>query len=601
MEYRKIILRGFVMFMAVFATVFQLSAQKRSFNLGTDYGLTPADRSVLVGSKFTAGQDTVKLPWAWKALKVQGMTYATFRKLTVTTAYLNDAAWANEAPGNIGRFQNSYNFVEIPVGAYEINATCPVPRRGIKGQSSYQYYGENSVATELIMQSTWYAVNGQTERVMLTSPNWNDATNFSYNESATIENLALTGPHLDDGVVRIGLALRKFGECTYVNQVRSDWFTYGFVASGGVPLTAGTLTAFHNVKGGFVALGSAGMTCNIATLSGDDNAELFGLHPGYGGPAGGIVNIGLLKIETAVTDEARGVWRGQVAAFLEGQFSVNIGVVSCASAFIKTDAMFVVNPSIPAYGPQGAQLTVGSVAHFGYSTALQNIQAGTRVAAPPQYQAFDIRWNAIGNTFVSTYPGLKATACGCKDRLGFIRGTTGSFDYVACTPVYPGSAGGSNPVPPPPPIDPPPPPPSTTLKWSTSFEGSDVSKLMTGSTVNATAWKKLLWTASMSSVGGTGKTKSNSVFPQNIVGATKIVYKGCTFVSSADWTYLNSKVRMMANGNIMMDGSSTVIATMSKTKSDLTIIFPSPVDLTTVIGLQENVTPVFSAESMEVW
>lgn len=585
----------------VLMTIGTLCAQKRSFNLGTDYGLTPSDRSVLVGTKFATGADTVRLPWAWKALKVQGMTYATFRKLTVATAYLNDAAWANEAPGNLGRFQNAFNYLEIPVGCYEVNATCPLPRRGLKGQGSYPYYGENAVTTELVMSATWYAVNGQTERALLCSPNWNDASNMGYNESATVENIALTGPKLDDGTTRIGLALRKFGECTYVNQVRSDWFTYGFVASGGVPLTIGTITAFHNVKSGFAALGSAGATINIGTLSGDDNAELFGLHPGYGGSAGGIVNIGLLKIETAVTDEARGVWRGMIAAYLDGQFSVNIGVVSGAAAAVRCDALFVVNPSIPAYGPQGAQLTVGSVAHFGYATALQNIQAGTRVASPPPYQAYDIHWNAIGNTFTSTYPGLKPTGCACKDRLGYLRDPAASFDYAACLPVYPGSAGGTNPIPPPvdPPVDPPVTPPSTTLKWSTAFDGTDKTKLKTGTTVNASS--SASWSGLGSLGSGTGKTQANSIFVASVPGATRVVLKGCTFTSSAEWAYLNSAVRVMADGRILWSSTGAVLGQMPKTKADITITFPASVDLSTVIGMPGNSAPVFSVEAMEIW
>lgn len=638
MTHKNTLYRIAALAVVVLVTIGTLCAQKRSFNLGTDYGLTPSDRSVLVGTKFPSGADTVRLPWAWKALKVQGMTYATFRKLTVATAYLNDAAWANEAPGNLGRFQNAFNYLEIPVGCYEVNATCPLPRRGLKGQGSYPYYGENAVTTELIMSATWYAVNGQTERALLCSPNWNDASNMGYNESATVENIALTGPKLDDGVTRIGLALRKFGECTYVNQVRSDWFTYGFVASGGVPLTIGTITAFHNVKGGFVGLGSAGATINIGTLSGDDNAELFGLHPGYGGSAGGIVNIGLLKIETGVTDEARGVWRGMIAAYLDGQFSVNIGVVSGAAAAVRCDALFVVNPSIPAYGPQGAQLTVGSVAHFGYATALQNIQAGTRVASPPPYQAYDIHWNAIQNTFTSTYPGLKSTGCACKDRLGYLRDPAASFDYVACLPVYPGSAGGSNPTPPAcaytystwstcvngtqtrsvvtsspsgcvgTPV--------TTQscatapaskKWSTTFDGTNPAKLMTGTAVNATAWTNGNWTAGLASVkSGVGTTGSNTIFPLSIT-TTRIVLKGATFVKSADYAYLcgqsldGNAVRVRSNGEVIWSTTGQVLGKLSNIKGDVTIDLPAPLALTYVLGMLNGACPEFTVDGMEIY
>lgn len=592
----------------VLVTIGTLCAQKRSFKADIDFGLTPADRATAVSTKHPSGADTVKFAFAWKAQKVQGMTYATFRKLTMGTVCILEAAWSGEAPGNIGRFQNAFNYLEIPVGCYEINATCPLPRRGLKGQGSYPYYGENAVTTELIMSATWYAVNGQVERALLCSPNWNDASNMGYNESATVENIALTGPKLDDGIVRIGLALRKFGECTYVNQVRSDWFTYGFVASGGVPLTIGTITAFHNVKGGFVGLGSAGATINIGTLSGDDDAELFGLHPGYGGSAGGIVNIGLLKIETGVTDEARGVWRGMIAAYLEGQFSVNIGVVSGAAAGVQCDALFVVNPSIPAYGPQGAQLTVGSVAHFGYATALQNIQAGTRVASPPPYQAYDIHWNAIGNTFTSTYPGLKASACPCKDRLGFLRGTAGAFDYIACTPVYPGTSNAPAAPVPAPPVDPTPvppvTPPSTTLKWSTAFDGTDLTALKTGSVVNAKS--SAAWSGLGTVGGGLAKTQVNTVFPLSVT-FQRMILKGVTFTRSADYAYLcgaslmGDAVRVRTDGTVIWSANGQVLGKLPTTKGDVTLDLPKAMTVTYVLGMKDGECPVFSVEAMEIY
>ena len=266
----------------------------------------------------------------------------------------------------------------------------------------------------------------------------------------------------------------------------------------------------------------------------------------------------------------------------------------------------MVNPSIPAYGPQGAQLTVGSVAHFGYATALQNIQAGTRIASPPPYQAYDIHWNAIGNTFISTYPGLKATGCACKDRLGYLRDPAASFDYAACLPVYPGSAGGSNPVPVPP-VDPPVPPvtpPSTTLKFSTAFDGTDPSKLKTGTKVNASAFVQVSppWTASLAKVsGGTATTNGLSTFPLAVLGATRVVLKGCTFTSASDWSYLNSAVRVMADGRILWSATGAVLGTMPKVKADVVIQFSSAVDLSTVIGMPGNSAPVFSVEAMEVW
>lgn len=467
-----------------FITLFLVSigsfAQKREFDLAVDYKLTPADKSKLVSNVYALGADTVALPWAWKAKKAQGITYTQFRQIYIAAAYILDATWANEAPNNIGKFQNAFNFIKAPAGGWYINTNCPLPRGGMEGKGSFYYYGENSVTTEFIMDdSNW--IGSGTERIMFSTPNWQNTSNAGYNESFSITNLCLDGPgKRGDGITRIGLALGKAGECTYVNQIRSDRFNYGFVASGGVPLTIGTITAFHNDLGGFVGLGCAQSTIAIGTLSGDSNGELFGLHAGYGLPAGGIVTIGgLAKSEDGVTDEARGAWLGQILAYCEGQYSVTIANYSCAASNIVGDAIFVLNPSIPAYGMQQSNLEAKGYS-FGYRTLILDLQAHTRIPLPGDYYSLKFIHQA-GQGMWTPFPNIipSAVSCNCTAPLGFLRKSTttglpiGSFDYVGCSPKKGTSSSTTT-------------PPVTPVVTSVSVTVSPTSVVL-GSTSQATA------------------------------------------------------------------------------------------------------------------
>ena len=57
----------------------------------------------------------------------------------------------------------------------------------------------------------------------------------------------------------------------------------------------------------------------------------------------------------------------------------------------------------------------------------------------------------------------------------------------------------------------------------------------------------------------------------------------------------------MADGRILWSATGSVLGTMPKVKADVVIIFPGPVDLSTVIGMPGNSAPVFSVEAMEIW
>lgn len=234
----------------------------RRINLQAQYNLTYADKATKVKDRFpTPGTERTTLPNAWAYAQTLGLSADTFRELRLFTAVMWDATWMYEAPTNVGRFLNAFNFVEVPAGSFLSNAPVIVPRAGMCGQSSFFYAGQGGdqgqIATEIDMDDVWL-VPGNERRLLDTPNSSGTAGNFSYNESMTISQMRLQGPgKYGDGITRIGLFLSWMGECTYANQVRSDRFQHGFVARGGVPLTCGTLTAFYNEVGGFSGLGTS--------------------------------------------------------------------------------------------------------------------------------------------------------------------------------------------------------------------------------------------------------------------------------------------------------------------------------------------------------
>lgn len=379
----------------------------RHHNLAlSPWNLADVDGNKLLSQVVNTGADTIKFEAAWLYLnRYRKITYQQWRGLTYATVCLTDGSWRGEAANNIARgFLNTYNYVVIPSGRYEINAECVVPRGGITGSSSFwspgNGQGHGFYATEIVMRDDiWWPAGPGAERRMLTTPNSDgSAGNFSYNESMTVEKMYLHGPDKKgDGITRIGMFLSWMGECTYVNQVRADYWTHGMVARGGVPLTIGTASTFWNHTGGLSLLGCAQATFSIQTLSGDGNGRLLNLAAGYGSPAGGIVNVGLLKNEDGTTPGA--AVSNQVAVYAEGQYVVNIGIATLACQNgANPEAMFVLNPTLPSYGTQASTLRVGGVYHFGFSTVIKNRVTGSTWSAP-QYSGFEFvhyaKWDKV--------------------------------------------------------------------------------------------------------------------------------------------------------------------------------------------------------------
>lgn len=410
------LLRLRVAMMALLLPLMASAQQNCNIDIQARYHVDYRDMDLKVGQKWAAGEDTATLYYAWQRWKNEGMSYATFRNRSVGTALAKEVAWFQEAPNNLkSGYQNTFSFGNWPAGKWKIDVRSQVPRGGMRGVQasppsdgegpggrSFAYYGNGAdhgqVATEFVMDdANWWPAN-ETERRMFETPNASRNDNNGYNESFLIENIRLTGPSIyGDGKTRIGLFIKRAGECSWVNQVRSDSFQYGFVANDGVPLTIGTISAFWNEIGGFVGLGTALATINIQTLSGDGNGEMVGLHPGYDAHSGGRLHIDLLKYEDGTTQGAR-LGNG-CAGFFEGQYLVDIDVVNFSNdngAIPRP--MFIVNPTLGNGANQNSLLRFAAIG-FKYTKVLRNMVTGAEWNSPGDYAGFALdhyaKWDKI--------------------------------------------------------------------------------------------------------------------------------------------------------------------------------------------------------------
>ena len=388
----------------------------RIIDTAAKYGINWLDGNKRVKEKFsTAAAAKSALTWAWQRWSNDGMTEQIFMDTYLGCAVAQDIAWTEEAPNNlISGYLNAYNFADWTkaVGKWKMNRTVQIPRGGMEGSSSFWYAGQGSdhgmAATEFVMDdSDWWPLN-QVERRVFETPNSSLAgtNNLSYNESFRIERILLSGPgKFGDGINRMGIFLRRGGECTWVNQVRSNDFQRGIVIFGGVPLTCGTLTTFGNEFQGLLFAGSALSTLNIQTLSGDDNAELIGLRYAYDSNPGGRVNIGLLKSEGGITSGH--TFRNQIAGRFDGQYVVNIGMVSFANkAPSVPEAMFVIDPRLPDGSPQRSLLNVGGCIGYGYSKLLINKYTGKSWSSSGDYSGVEFKHYASGDKLITGANGV---------------------------------------------------------------------------------------------------------------------------------------------------------------------------------------------------
>ncbi|MBK6411476.1 MAG: discoidin domain-containing protein [Flavobacteriales bacterium] len=419
------------------------------FNLAdAPYNLSQADYTTKVSDRYATGKDTLALPYAWAALHGSewGLTYSQFRGLYLFSAVFTDAGWHGEGKGNTARgYLNEFNFVDVPNGRYQSTVSLTIPRGGFRGTGTFGYYlGSGAWTTEFTMDDAHWIDTDRLwhERVLFSTPQWNDETNYSYNESYTVENIHLSGPDKADGITRIGIAFGRSGEASKWDMIKSDGWSYGIVARQGVPMSGGTCSVFGNSIAGFAGIGCALASMRIDVISGDRNGSLIALLPGYGAASGGSLDIGLAGAEDA-NPQGGGGYGSQIVGRFEGQFHVTIANVRYSCDTRLNDAIFVVNPVIksnPEWGTQGSYLGASGNG-FHYNTLLHNLATSTRRANAPDYNSWSFEWFANGDKFASNGPGdwsakpAGPVALASLARDPMTGAAIGSWDYANGTPA----------------------------------------------------------------------------------------------------------------------------------------------------------------------
>lgn len=339
-----------------------VSGQQLTFDLGKDFGLTPAkEKTTLSEGGYTTATAKVKWPNLFARYMAVGYTEATIMAFTEGVAdheevvwRTHGAQWVNPSTGKPNPSNSRANIV-WPHGRYLINKSCTIAHGQYTGQGTSMYYTTGS--TELVMDNArWISdQNDPNVRCIFRSTTWGDDGLMGYMENVLVHNFRFTGnaPQWWDGTItRTAIGMWDMGEAGKIGTNEADHFDYGVICVRGTPFRMDYLTAFHCNIASVGLWGTALANISIGTVSLDDSPFAYYAIPAYGREAGGVGEFGQTKCETGITDESRGAYKGTIVGYAEGQIAWHFGTISYAANAVKTDALFVVNSKLLNGTPQ---------------------------------------------------------------------------------------------------------------------------------------------------------------------------------------------------------------------------------------------------------
>ena len=421
------------------------------------------------------------------------------------------------------------------------------------------------------------------------------------------------------------------------------------------------VSVFKCGLGAYGVEGGAHMQVNMGSY--DDNPAVFHVYPGANGSIGNGTAIKCFgtKFETGKTD-ARPYSRGQMLVDGEGWIKFDAYGTYFSRVNTKPHALFrIKSVGAPGNGAQESRVYFSGVTWF-YTPAylLHDRAKGEIIPMDVPWNSnvvnsrlIDFLWTSERGVLESTGQTLTPVPATCDGRLapspvtGYTPQAQGSNPifkpWSGCSPAYSYTSpiqeeGG--PVTPPPTGNPctyttgpwsactngtqtrtvtatpsgctgtPPPssqpctvtpPPVLTIKWASTFSGTNGCTLVatTGTNITqATSW------ACGAITGGKITTNRCTSFPL-AMAATRVVLVGVTFNSWEEWGWLNSAIRTRANGDLQ-DGTGKVLATVVKgAKVDrLTLDLSPGTTLQSVIGPADRNTcgtAVMTVEAVEVY
>jgi hypothetical protein len=416
--------------------------QTNYINLETAYSINAVTHGEKeLGQAYTLDQVKAK----FGAFHTRRTTIDRWTDAQVMTSRVFSAAYMNEiiktcAFGPAAVQLVSVVNISLPSGKWLSDQDCILPYGTVTGQGTFVAYPTNPATTQIVMDNAGWQ-GDQKVRTLFRSPSYgNDTWVGGYHESFAFRNVRLTGnapQWMDPAYKSYGLYIFDCGETGDVSKVYAETFnTAGFCFERSTPATADLLTAFNCNYAAIHLVGTALASMNFGTVSSDDCPSVFHMDAGGGREAGAnAMDVDLVKLETGVTPESRGPWKGMIVGNFRGQFAVNIDAISMSAAFVKVNTMFFVDPRLMDGTLQSCVINVGITKGFNADLFVQDAASKKSWKHPGNYVGFHALYTSVPAKVQVNETKADATSCKCPDRLGFFKGP-GTFDYTNCLPKY---------------------------------------------------------------------------------------------------------------------------------------------------------------------
>jgi len=269
-----------------------------------------------------------------------------------------------------------------------------------------------------------------------------EGTITAYNEVSQLTNVYFKAPnrgYFKPGELIVGMLGWDLGSNSSEGWLYSHFCDIPVMFVRGTPVNVlGPITAMNCNVAGICIVGGAQNSYNFAAgLEFDDCPTGILSVPGFTRQAGGRMNINFIKVETGVTPESRGPWKGTIVAELDGQFCVNIGMINYAGEQCHTDSLFVLNPRLTNGDPQWSYLSA-KIMGYGYKNIIQDNRNMFVAASPGDHAGYAVEWDDTGK--ITSNRTLVKTPIVSSNRLGFQRWNGSAFapalDHTTGTPKY---------------------------------------------------------------------------------------------------------------------------------------------------------------------
>ena len=484
---------------------------KYRISLTEEYGLTEANcgRVQLVN---TPNWKTL-YPKMYERYRAIGWTDDKLGKMTRFWAAWEDWVWGTSglpfvAPDGSVMVCGSHRMVDVhkpwsfsvtsPIteafGRYDFFNSHPKDASGSEIDIWLEQYVDDPTLTLVVPQ---LGTTAQKIRAgIVTTTVGRDGSAAGYTEVGQLTNVYFRGNRV--GYHKQGeLVVGRLGWDSGTNSSGGWWHSHGcdipymFVRGTPVNIT-GPITAMNCNVAGIAIVGGAQNSFNFSGgVEVDDCPTALITIPGFGREAGGRIKFNFIKIETAVSSESRGPWKGTIVADLNGQYNVDFGMVNYAAAFVHTDSLFVVDARLQNGSPQFSKFKA-ELQGYGYANLIHDKLNGRITSSPGDHASVEVKWKNDG-TVVTDRTVTTVATTNKTTRLGFQRFVNGAWtpvlSHASATPAYnyQGAQTGGGVVVDPPPVDPPPvdPPPTTTTSQTINNASSASPKACTVAAVKS--------------------------------------------------------------------------------------------------------------------